>query len=133
MADISKIKLPNDSTTYNLKDANAARVWFGSSSTGATTAAKDVTITGFASSDLVNGVKVVVRFSNAQTYNGTPTLNVTSTGAKNISYTDNTSAGQNAWGAGAVVTFTYYSNAWYMDRRDYLTLSTLPIYDGTVV
>lgn len=134
MADISKIILPGDNTTYNLKDANAARFWFGTSSTGASTQAKTTSITGFSSSDLQNGVKVAVRFSNAQSYNGQPTLNVASTGAKSIYYSDASSSasGKDAWAAGAIVTFVYYNNAWYMDRRDYLTLATLPIYDGTV-
>lgn len=132
MADISKIVLPGDNTVYNIKDANADRVWFGTCTTTASTQAKSTSITGFSSSALVNGVKVVVRFSNAQSYNGQPTLNVTSTGAKSIYYTDATNAGKDAWAGSAVVTFTYYNNGWYMERRDYLTLATLPIYDGTV-
>lgn len=132
MADISKIKLPSDNTTYNLKDATADRVWFGTCSTGATTQAKATSITGFTSDTLLNGVEVVIQFTNAQTYNGVPTLNVSTTGAKNIYYSDATSSGKDAWGANAVVTFTYYNNGWYMDRQDYLTLADLPIYDGTV-
>lgn len=132
MADISKVVLPGDNTIHNIKDANAARVWFGSSTTDASTAVKAVSITGFTANNLQNGTKVVVRFSNAQTYNGQPTLNVTTTGAKSIYFSDASSAGQNAWAASAIVTFTYYDNGWYMDRRDYLTPATLPIYDGTV-
>lgn len=60
MADISKIKLPSDNTTYNLKDESAARVWFGVSDTAAGTASKSVTITGFDSNALKSGAKVVV-------------------------------------------------------------------------
>lgn len=132
MADIKTITLPNGNV-LNLKDANAARVWYGLCSTAASTSPKTVSITGVTSDTLVNGSKIVVRFSNAQSYNGLPSLNVSSTGNKSVYYTDGTQTGQDAWGAGAIVTFTYYSGAWYMDRRDYLTLSTLPIYDGTVV
>lgn len=134
MADISKIILPGDSTTYNLKDANAARVWFGTCSTGATTQNKAVTISGFTSNDLQDGVKVSVLFSNAQSYNGTARLNVNSLGAKDIRYDTSNYSGNGAWKAGSVVTFTYYTsnNNWYMDRRDYLTLADLPVYDGTV-
>lgn len=132
MADIKTITLPNGNV-LNLKDANAARVWYGLCSTAASTSPKTVSITGVTSDTLVNGSKIVVRFSNAQSYNGLPSLNVSSTGNKSVYYTDGTQAGKDAWGANAIVTFTYYSGAWYMDRRDYLTLSTLPIYDGTVV
>lgn len=132
MADISKIILPGNSTTYNLKDANAARVWFGTSDTAAGTASKSVTISGFDSNALKSGAKVVVKFNNAQSNNGVPSLNVSSTGAKNIYYSNGQYAGLNAWTANAIVTFTYYSNVWYMDQRNFLTLSDLPVYDGTV-
>ena len=130
MADISKIKLPSDTTTYNVKDA---RFWYGTSSTTATTQTKATTITNFTSDSLQNGVKVTVAFSTAQSYNGTPRLNVSSTGAKDIRYNTAEYAGFNAWKAGDIVTFTYNGSNWYMDKRDYLTLSDLPIYDGTVV
>lgn len=133
MADISKIKLPGDPTTYNLKDANAARIWYGLCSTDASTAAKTVSITGFTEDNLVNGVKVVVKFNYGHTSSGTATMNVSSTGGKTIYYMDGTVNQKDAWGNNALITFTYYSGAWYMDRRDYLTLATLPIYDGTVV
>lgn len=129
MADISKIRLPSDNTTYNLKDA---RFWYGTSSTTATTQTKVTTITNFTSDNLQNGVKVTVAFSTAQSYNGTPRLNVSSTGAKDIRYNTAEYAGLNAWKAGDIVTFTYNGSNWYIDKRDYLTLSDLPIYDGTV-
>ena len=55
---------------------------FGTCSTAAATAAKTVSITTGTFS-LEAGARVTVKFSNANTA-GTPTLNVNSTGAKNI-------------------------------------------------
>lgn len=90
MAKIKKIKL--GSTTYDLCDAAATHKvdgvtgstvnHFGSCSTGATTAAKTVSITAGTFS-LETGAKVTVKFTNKNTAE-TPTLNVNSTGAKNI-------------------------------------------------
>ena len=84
MADLKAIKLPNN-TAYNLKDAVARpnSPFYGSCSTAAATAAKEVTVTtGFS---LVTGAKVVVKFTVTNTASN-PTLNVNSTGAKAIYY-----------------------------------------------
>ena len=85
--------------------------WYGTCSTAANTQTKTVSITGFTSADLVDGVQVTVRFTNAQGYNGTPWLNVSSTGAKNIAV-QNEDAKQYEWGVGATITFSYYSGTW---------------------
>lgn len=83
MADLKAIKLPNG-TTYNLKDAVARpnSPFYGSCSTAAATAEKAVSATGFS---LVTGAKVVVKFTVTNTA-ANPTLNVNSTGAKDIYY-----------------------------------------------
>ena len=59
---------------------------YGTCSTGASTAAKTVAITGFV---LTTGAVFYVKFSNANTANS-PTLNVNSTGAKNIYFQNGT-------------------------------------------
>lgn len=95
MAKIKKIKL--GSTTYDLCDADALHTHqvikqdgvtgatvnrFGTCSTAAGTAAKTVSI-GTGTFTLEAGAKVTVKFSNKNTASS-PTLNVNSTGAKNI-------------------------------------------------
>lgn len=118
--------------------------WFGSCTTTAVNSIKEVTITGFSSAALYEGTKVTVRFSNAQSYDGVPALNVSSSGIKNIQTSAGVYAGKDAWKAGAIITFVYYSGYWVMDGggqaissfnndAGYLTLSDLPIYDGSVV
>ena len=126
MANSQLKKITINGTTYEVSE------WFGLCTTSATTQTKSVSITGFNSDSLFNGVRVVVRFSYGQTYDGTPKLSVNSTSAGYIYYNSTTSSGKNAWKAGDTVAFTYYGGLWYMDRRDYLTLADLSVYDGTV-
>ena len=92
MAKIKKIKLGN--TTYDICDADAVHTVkqdgitgatvnrFGTCSTGGSTAAKTVSITT-GTFTLETGVRVTVKFTNKNTAKN-PTLNVNSTGAKNI-------------------------------------------------
>lgn len=89
--------------------------WYGSCTTAAATQAKYVSITGFTSNSLADGVRVVVRFNYGQTFNGTPTLNVSSTGAKTIYTRTSGPAGKNEWAAGQIVPFVYYGGSWYIE------------------
>lgn len=99
---------------------------------------KEVTIPGFV---LVEGVTVRIKFMNANSA-ANPTLNVNSTGAKEIvsastSSTVKTNAGTNAettgWQAGAVVSFTYDGNFWVRDQgyNTNTTYSVKDTYSGT--
>ena len=88
--------------------------WYGYSSTAATTQTKTTSITGFTSADLVDGTQVTIQFANAQTYNGIPYLNVSSTGAKTIRSRNGSSAGRYEWNAGEFITFTLYAYEWYI-------------------
>ena len=84
---------------------------YGNCTTAAATAAKAVTISGF--DTLVNGVTVHVRFANSNTV-ASPTLNVSSTGAKPIYRYGTTAPSTSAatsWNAGAVVSLTYSTDA----------------------
>ena len=98
------------------------KTYYGECSTSGSTQTKTVSITGFTSTSLVAGVRVVIRFHNGQTYNGTPNLNVSSTGAKVIqtryNYED---AKQYEWYAGEIVGFIYYGNAWVIENAAHAT------------
>lgn len=85
---------------------------YGTCDTAAATAAKVVTCSDFTT--LLTGVTIHVKFTYA---NGvaSPTLNVNSTGAKNIYRYGTTAPSTSAatsWQAGAVVSFTYDGSAW---------------------
>ena len=88
---------------------------YGTCDTAAATAAKVVTMANF--DELLTGVTIHVKFTNTNSV-ANPTLNVNSTGAKNIyrygTTAPNTSASW-SWYAGAVVSFTYDGSAWIMN------------------
>lgn len=112
MAEISKITLPNGDT-YDIKDSVArenidhgnARIFSGDCSTAAATQRKDVTIAEC--TELIAGDVFVITFTNAQTYNGAPTMKINSLGAKNIRRLTGTNAGRYEWNAGEVVVFKW--------------------------
>lgn len=93
--------------------ATKNRIWYGTSSTGASTTAKSVSCSGFV---LKVGETIAVKFSNTNTV-ASPTLNVNSTGAiaiKTISGSAASLAG--LWQAGSVVLFTYDGTNWIVDN-----------------
>ena len=99
------LSLVNTGDMYNW---DTDSVIYCTSSTSASTAAKVVTVSR-GTFTLVAGAKVCVKFTYSNTASA-PTLNVASTGAKNIKYigTDGTVATPNTWwGAGDIVTFIY--------------------------
>ena len=83
--------------------------WYGTCSTGASTQAKVVTCAGF---KLSTGSTIFVKFTNGQTYNGAPTLNVNGTGAITVQYKGGTSGIRYMWSAGEVVGFVYDGTYW---------------------
>lgn len=101
-----------------------ASTFYGTCSTGASTAAKAVTLSDscvFNDSCLVTGATIHVKFTNSNT-NATPTLTVGSATTKQIMAYGTTKAGTTAtasWYAGAVVSFTYDGTYWIMN--DYKT------------
>lgn len=76
-----------------------AKNYYGTCSTSASTQAKVVACSGFV---LEEGATIDIKFSNKQTYNGTPTLNINSTGAISI-----TNGLKGMWSAGDIVRFVY--------------------------
>lgn len=113
MADISQIKLP-DNTTYDIKAKSsvAGNVYVGTCSTAAATAAKAVTISADQNFKLKTGSMIIVKFSESNSASNV-TLDVNGTGAKSIYY-------NNAVYTAASTSITGYANA-------YLVY----IYDGT--
>ena len=89
--------------------------WYATSSTAASTTAKTATLSR-GTFTLVAGAKVAVKFTYSNTAS-TPTLNIGSTGAKNIRYYsgDNVIASPTKWWkAGETVTFIYDGSQYLM-------------------
>lgn len=82
-----------------------ARVFSCTCATAAATARKDVTCEEC--EELKNGDIFIIEFTNAQTYNGAPTLQINSLGAKNIRRITGTNAGRYEWSTGETLTFRY--------------------------
>ena len=101
---------------------------YGTCSTAAGTAAKVVTCANF--DHLLEGVTIHVKFTYSNTA-ANATLNVNSTGAKNLCRYGTTRVGastRTSWGAGAVVSFTYDGTSWVMN--DYIEdtgLTSIPV------
>lgn len=120
MANLSKIMLP-DGTSYDICDTTArskfmgGNIWFATCATAAGTAAKVATTTtgDFA---LATGSVVLVKFTNAFTYNGTSTLNVDSKGAKSITRVGTTTTTRYYVSAGEVIEFVYDGTYFVMAR-----------------
>ena len=89
---------------------------YGECDTAAATAAKVVTVTSN-SFNLYSGVTVRIKFDYTNTASA-PTLNVNSTGAKNIVKWGTTAVGTStstSWTAGSIVSFTYDGTSWVMN------------------
>lgn len=98
-------------TTYDIAEGVDTRVFTGTCSTAADTAAKVVTLDDATNFSLTEGVKVAVTFTYA--CNGTiASLNVNSTGAKTITFMGLTL--QTRWTSGETVIFTYNGSYWVM-------------------
>lgn len=109
MGYIGKVKI--GSTTHLV-----GSTLYGTCSTAAGTAAKVVTCANF--DTLITGVTIYVKFTNSNTAT-TPTLNVNSTGAKNIYLNGTTKPGNKeatSWYANSIVPFTYDGSSWIIDN-----------------
>ena len=81
------------------------RVFYGTCSTAASTASKAVTIDGIES--LIAGDVYIIVFENAQSYNGTPKLNINTLGDQNIKRLTGTNAAKDEWDAGEALIFVW--------------------------
>ena len=109
---------------------------YGTCSTGASTAQKEVTCSNF--DKLITGVTIHVKFTYSNT-NSSPSLKVNSTTAKSIMRYGTTKPGtstKTSWQAGSVVSFTYDGTYWQMndwlnDDTTYTAATATPLMDGT--
>ena len=85
-------------------------VLYGKCETAAATKAKVVSVPGITS--LTEGLSIRVRFVNAQTYNGAPTLNVNSLGAKTIRRSSETNIARYEWVANEILDLVYDGTYW---------------------
>lgn len=107
------------SYTAVARDVSEEVANYGYCTTAAATQAKAVTISTV--TKLTEGLKITVRFQYAQTYNGVPTLNVNSLGAKNILLRDGTNGARYMWDNGAVIEFVYNGTGWVMENGGFAT------------
>lgn len=105
------------SLSNNTLGLAGSAIFYGTCGTAAATAAKVVECASFTSGNLVSGVMVRVKFTNVQNYNGTATLNVNATGAKNITRVGTTTTTRYYWTAGEVVDFVYDGTNWVMSNK----------------
>lgn len=106
-------------TDYQTPLAPEKLAYYGVCSTAAATQAKVVSIAGITA--LVSGLSIKVKFTNAQTYNGTPTLNLNSLGAKSIMRNGTTGAARYQWQAGEVLDLVYDGTNWIISEAAHAT------------
>ncbi len=102
----TNIKTVDGTSILGSGDITTTKVWYGTSSTAESTAAKVVSCDDFV---LQTGAIIVVTFSTANTA-ATPTLNVNNTGAKSIligTSTPNTTTNAFKWSNNSVLMFMY--------------------------
>ena len=102
-------------------------IFYGTSSTGASTVAKVATVSGV--TELKTGITIAVKFTNANT-STSPTLKVNSLDAKAIKRYGTTAVGTSAassWQAGAVVTMTYDGTNWVAHDWNNTTYSSMTV------
>lgn len=105
-------------TTHDIAEGVTTRIFRATCSTSSSTTAKVATLDDNTNYTLATGVRVAVTFTNGNSATS-PTLNVNSSGAKNIiiptSATTTTSGHgttYNTWGPGETVLFTYNGTSW---------------------
>ena len=106
----------SDAYIQNKPTISPQNLWYGTCGTGASTQAKVVT-TSDGDFTLTTGNMVRVKFTNAQTYNGTVTLNVDGTGAVDVARVGTTKTTRYYWVAGEVVDFVYDGTNFVMSAK----------------
>ena len=118
-ATISDNVICDDGQTVEEKFSRTSKYeYYGTCSTAAATQVKVVNCPNFV---LEEGAHIRVIFTNAQTYNGAPKLNVNNTGEITVQYKLGTNAVRYIWSAGTIIDFTYNGTYWIMHRSDLAT------------
>lgn len=105
--------------------ATGTTLLYGTCSTGASTAAKEVTITGVTA--LTTGLTILVKFTNSNS-KADPTLKVNSLSAvaiKRYGTTAPSTSAASSWNAGAVIALTYDGTYWVMHDWNNTTYSAM--------
>lgn len=107
--------LCEDSTWKEISSSSSQANYYGTCSTGASTAAKTATIDNF---ELKTGVQVTIFFSNENTASA-PTLNINNTGAKLLTYINYSSGDSSTYSFSSIVknniyTFIYNGTKWVL-------------------
>lgn len=104
--------------------SRGANTWYGTSSTSASTQAKTSTIDNFV---LTKGAVAIITFSTANTYASAKiTLNINSTGAKDVYFNNAVTSSTNTllWNAGETLTFIYDGTGYYFVGKNANKLSS---------
>lgn len=113
MYDGSRFRYMYASAAATVTQPRGANTWYGTSSTLSITQAKTSTVENFV---LTKGALIVINFSTANAYNGKITLNINSTGAKDVYYKNAVTSSTNKplWKANSTVTFVYSGSYYYI-------------------
>ena len=109
-----------DNDAYIQNKPYLSKYYIGTCSTKNSTKAKVVVCSDFV---LETGATIGVIFTNAQTYNGAPSLNVNGTGAIDVQYKQGTAGIRYMWNAGDLIDFTYNGTNWVCHGRGLATTS----------
>jgi hypothetical protein len=113
MSGTTVINFTNETGYTSFSEIKDKLAYYGTCTTGASTQNKIVDCNGF---ELLEGVSIRIKFTNAQTYNGQPTLNVNNTGAIGIALRGDAEGIRYMWQAGDVIEFTYDGTSWIWER-----------------
>ena len=126
--------------------SRGANTWYATCNSAATDITKEVLVQNYV---LTKGSLIVIYFSNGNTSTSAISLNINSTGAKQVKVNGLATSSKNLlWSAGARLTFMYDGTDYQLisiasdsipqrynsstNPNGYLTLADLPIYDGSV-
>lgn len=107
------INFTNETGYTSFSEIKDKLAYYGTCTTNASTQNKIVDCNGF---ELSEGVSIRIKFTNAQTYNGQPTLNVNNTGAIGVTLRSDNEGIRYMWQAGDVIEFTYDGTSWIWER-----------------
>lgn len=114
---IGIITIDGTSTDIYAPSGGGGGVFYGTCGTAAATAAKAVTCPSFTAADLTAGTVLYVDFTYSNTV-ASPTLNVNSTGAKDImryGTTRPSTSAASSWNAGSIVCMVYDGTYWNIE------------------
>ena len=114
---ILKDTVINGDLRVNGRMTPAAGIYFGICETAAATQDKVATIPGI--TEYYDGLLVRILFTNKQTYNGIPYLNINGLGRWPVRYKSGGNMGRYFWNSGSVLDFVFHNgDGWIASSRD---------------